>query len=962
MNTINILAFLLPVILFIYWGTLGYATLSMLRTQRNLMQNLLMAPSVGITVTLIPLFLLNRLVDLPLKSFSITVTLVLLALSLVILWWKKPLIPIRRYLPFAAIFLLTLFLIGRPLLEFGFHWFSYGNDDMTNYCLKALRKLNFGFLDTPNANNIINGSNYSLFYWFIDVPGMDRIGADLFLSWLSALTHLTTIEIFMPVILAFHLALISTATALMYLSKRWYRSALTFCILLAVSPSTTLGTIYQLIAQALGLGLLCLASILLMQSYSGLNFKNCIKQSILLAIALSALLLSYPEVFPFLALATIAYFAISLIKGWRPQKSFYITACVTAVLSILILNFHIINVIYYVFLQTKQTSATLDVNNAVFPYYLLPSGLANLWGILPITVLPAEPWLSLSILFGGCLLIFTIAITIWFIYKKTYLPPVICMTLVMLIVAGILFAKNVDFGLFKVAMFLQPFLLGTLIIAVNEGLHNKLYKVVIFSFLIIVGIFNQSFYVDKSYGTKSAGFTEIPFASSTKINVEFSNLISSIPEDKMIILDTPNNSLAKLQSVLLSGRRSEFLVDNYFKTYYDGYDKVLSTFLPKLKKINDQLALHAEERYVKANFNLHNNNNPNLTDEFTHRDLTIKDINNAYLVITSPLQSIFNRREFNNINYNNFTVKPITQTQDHLIFVNSEKGRHYFVHNPYIVDPAEIAFSHLESDYFFPGKSFASVGQYLLFQILNPSPKARLELNITATLNSDGNNSLPHVAVIGNTRTYFPIMGRGSAHIFSSPITPQVIKNIPYLTIDMEKRGVRFLSQKRTGLFNLYNKNVLLDRRIAVTFARNISLVSDEQYANLNAPISLSNFPSDLGNPDLEYSGIYEDGWISEDAFFGLKQPNQQAKLIVKGILPEINNNTAPSELTISIDGKKISRQKLMPGNFNISLDVPYSKQRHKVELHFSKLLSLPNGDNRPVAAKIDYIGFDKLG
>ena len=57
-------------------------------------------------------------------------------------------------------------------------------------------------------------------------------------------------------------------------------------------------------------------------------------------------------------------------------------------------------------------------------------------------------------------------------------------------------------------------------------------------------------------------------------------------------------------------------------------------------------------------------------------------------------------------------------------------------------------------------------------------------------------------------------------------------------------------------------------------------------------------FPADLTYPDLEYSGIYEDGWIAESAFFSLSQPDERGDR--SGVLVEYDATqkifTSPSE------------------------------------------------------------------
>ena len=154
-------AFSLPVGIFLYFSIVGYATLCLLRSKQNPLQNLLLAPAIGIALTLLPVFWLNY-AGLPVKYFAVPLAFCLLFLSLFILIFQKPSVPYKQYIPFAGIFLLNLICVGLPLLHFGFNWLSYANNDMANYCLGALRFINHGYTDLPNTTELIQGKDYSL--------------------------------------------------------------------------------------------------------------------------------------------------------------------------------------------------------------------------------------------------------------------------------------------------------------------------------------------------------------------------------------------------------------------------------------------------------------------------------------------------------------------------------------------------------------------------------------------------------------------------------------------------------------------------------------------------------------------------------------------------------------------------------------------------------------------------------
>ena len=375
---VNFVAFCLPLILFTYWGIIGYAVLSMLRSQRNILQNLLIAPSIGMAIMLLPVFWLNR-IGFPISKFAMPLFVFYLLTSITILWIRKPLFPIKIYLPFVGLFLIALFITGGPLLRYGFSWISYGNDDMTNYSLGALRFLQHGFFDLPNLTDMIEGKDFTAFQWLKKVPTLERPGNEILIAWLSSIMHLSPIQVFMPLILTFHLMLISATGALACVSRYKKRVAFAACLLLVFSALTTLGTLYQLIAQVGGLSLLIVSTLLILQPFTAHKKHNTLHQGILIALTASALLVVYSELSPFLCLGFVFYFCISIIKGWRINKSFCLSLGIAALLICLFLNTQLVAVVQFV-LEQAIRSATYSARSSqitlIFPYYLIPSGLA----------------------------------------------------------------------------------------------------------------------------------------------------------------------------------------------------------------------------------------------------------------------------------------------------------------------------------------------------------------------------------------------------------------------------------------------------------------------------------------------------------------------------------------------------------------------------------------------------------
>ena len=169
--------------------------------------------------------------------------------------------------------------------------------------------------------------------------------------------------------------------------------------------------------------------------------------------------------------------------------------------------------------------------------------------------------------------------------------------------------------------------------------------------------------------------------------------------------------------------------------------------------------------------------------------------------------------------------------------------------------------------------------------------------------------------------------------------------------------GIQFPMHK-SGLMNLYSRDVRRDSRHIVAFGRDISLVSATDYGQLQPPSGISKFPTDLANPDLEYSGVYEDGWISESAFFVLSQPKKTQMLHVQGLVPQTNDPNFRTKIMVKVDGKILKSEILSVGYFE--LDVPISdhnRTRH-VEFISSQSQTLSAPDTRKATFLLQKLSF----
>jgi hypothetical protein len=937
-------AFVLSAGLFLFWLVAGRALLALLHTRHNLLQELLLAPVAGLACTVLPLFVLHR-AGLPVACFGPWVGAGLLAASVAVLLWLRPPPALRPYSPFAGVLLLGLFLTGRPLLEFGFDWMSYCNPDATFYCLAAQRFLHHGFFDMPPARDLLEGRDYSLFTWFFHPWFGIRPGAELVLAWLMSVTGLSPLQLYMPVILAFHGVLLSALGALLCRGGRWRRTALAGCALLAVSPLNTLGTLLQVIGQVPGIAFLIGGVVLLCRPFRGMSRPALVRHGVLAGLVAAGHVLIYPESVPFLVLGFAGYQLVRCRRDGLPWRELLPVLGSAAVVCAVCLRGYLLEAALFFH---GQQSVGLTSTASLFPYFLVPGGLANLWGLLPLAATLPEPWMSAAIWVGGQLLLAVTVAAVWLAWRRNAAAVVL---LVMLGLAALLFSRQSGFGLFKLAMFMQPFLIATVVTVWSRLFTAPSLRPVPLWLLAGACLLTQTIEVEGSRSVGDSSMVEIPQASARHVLGQFRDAVRSLP-DGGLILGTENYVLARFEGLYTQGRPALFLSHDYFA------DHALMHYAISTPRWVDRPAVLAvgdalRRRCVPRQFDLHDPDHPDAVNSFNQlRVGEAEQEPHKYVVAEGPLLTVLNRWHPWPDAGGAFSIRPLEEVRNHLCLISSERGR---IYGPW---PGAVGLYRLENDVLVPGQSMAGAGREQLYQVLNPSATVRLVLGLSSTLKGDGENRLPPAAAIGHSRERFDLVGRGSARVVSPPLVPQSIGGRDYLGVDLGVSGTSFASTKG-GLQNAYGRELQADHRAIVCFARDISLISEEEYAALTPPSKLCRFPEGLMNPHLEYSGVCEDGWVSSRAYFYLTQESEHRQFVVSGLVPGLKDNpNFATVLRVLVDGKEVLRERLVPGEFRFCVDAPPGMGRRRVDLLFSADQKLLPPDNRPMAAMLKKIGF----
>lgn len=928
---------LLTIAIFSYYGLAGFATLTLFYARQRILQSILLSPSIGIAVVLLPVFFLSR-AGLPVEEFAGYLLSALAVISVSILVLKRPIFPFKRLIWFFAIVIAALFLVAWPMFEYGFNWVSYANDDMANYCLGAARFLRHGFFDAPDLGALSQGRDYAEAYWSLYVQAKVRPGSELMLAFVWGATGLNAHQIFMPVIMGLNLALISAVGGMVTGATRNRKAPLIAMSLMAISPLSSLGSLYQLIGQVGGLALLVPSVSLLLQVPRRLSTMRLVTTNVPTFLTIAGIFIWYPEVLPFLALGWIIY---ASIRTWHDHQSglkLLVVAGIIGVLLLVVLHGTIKDVLSFLLFQASMAGNSLDLSSVMFPYMLVPSGIPMLWGIIPMVGNIGEPVLSGGIALGMLL-------TLWFLWKlpgevrKASSPAIIA--LVMFSLGVRLFLGNIDFGLFKLAMFIQPFLVAVVAMRLSAYVWTiekwQVIKGALVVVLVLLCLSSQMAYVKQSTGEIAGSMTEITHSSSKGMNRQFDELFNAVKKSSPsgFIADTSHLVIAKYQALYTRGVSVIFPSKQFFQNISG-----ISTTTTK-----EYLSVGSASNWFRKD-----------------SKLNAEEMNRRWLVIENDKYTPFNAYAGQKNPKEYFSAIPMDKIHNRLVFIHSNLGIHYyFLPGVEQGDRRNTAFYSLENDPMFPGNTFSGMGRYTLLMDINPTPGARIVMEATTTAMKNFESALPQPIIYGTSATPLPFIGRGSGRIFSTPVQPVMSDGIPYLSIDMGRDGRQFKNNV-TGLMKLYGTDISQDARRLTTFMRDISLISQDDYLKLAPPAFVAKFPTDLGNRNLEYSGIYEDGWISERAFFTLAPKSDTRYLVIKGVVPQIDRPDFRNTLAVSIDGREVIKHALGVGDFEIKVPVSANTQRHRIDLAFDGYQVLPGADARPTGGKIEFIGFVNEG
>jgi hypothetical protein len=920
-------ALVLTLAVFASWWLVGVALLALVRADTSSLRIALTAPALGACVVLAPIFMLSH-AGLAVEHFAWPLTIALLLCAAGIVVWRRPHLP-KSVVPVIVVSVLGLLLSAWPILEYGFHWLANANDDMANYTLSAQQLVHHSLLAPFDFSGFTRGVNYETALTALHREGT-RPGTDLLLAWLSSLTGRLPYEVFMPLALALSMCGVCAVGALaMQATNRWWAATIA-AGLLVLSPLATFGLLQQLIAQVAGLAFGVALFALLMRPELHRGEGRRVADAVPIGVLLAGLLIAYIELSTVLALAYGLYLAVLLIRGelkrdvvgrlWIPAVS----------VVVIVLTTYLPTELNFVSHQASSGSQGTKGVVPIFGYALRPTALPGVFGLQLLRPLVGAPHLNLSIAVAVALLVGILAGCLISL-RRAVGPAIVLVALAAL--AVLLALRSSDFGLFKLYMYVQPFVAATVAVWLAKARRPVLAVAVVPLLLIFVAQVSTL----QGYVEVSRQPVELTNASSPGLMPAFRRIVASTHGP--IVAPSDNPTLTKLEAESARGRA----------IFFPGMVLFLNLMNAKSEGRHATYLRHVTVKHQFFDLHVPAGTAGQRSDEFEEtsgetQSLTAVD---CQLVLPTGSQMILNRRQLPAGAANLYNT-PCRGGHDLLELVSSRLGRAFYLSNERRV----VSFYQLEYDPFFPGHTFSGFGRYALLRVLGPTRNARLELEITKTVRNEGPEPLPPAAaVVGATRSPLPLVGRGSARVYSSPLQFQVIAGQPYVLLDIGEFGT-LGRYSHPGLQGLYGTSVPIEPRMLTSHVRNISLVSEAEYSNLQRPRALSHFPADLESEGLEYSGIYEDGWLGEDCYAVLAG-GPAADLVLRAAVPQ----GAGKHLEVLVNRHPVTSMPVVPGPLSLRVRVPASSGPRRVELRFGATIKLKGADGRTAAALLSFLG-----
>ena len=905
------LAVLFTLALFLVWSALGLAALTAFGADVKDLRVALTAPILGTALTAVPLFILNN-AGVPMEVGAPPVIVSLLVGATLALTLRRPRLS-PAVIPVVLICLADLLLLGRPMFQFSFDWIANANGDMAFYVLSATNLLDHGLRSAVDVSALAQNRGFSTSAQQLTLSGL-RPGTQITLAGLAASTGRAPLALYMPMSIAVWMGTVCATGALaMQASRRWWAASVAAALLVA-SPLGAYGVLQQLLPQNWGLGLAAALFAWLLRPELYRERRPALPDMLVICFLAAALFVVYYEVAVSLSLACVLYVAFLAVRRQVSVRGLAFAWGVPLLVTALVVNSFLPRALRWIadFVVPFGASSGLE-DVSQFGYAIVPTALPGATGLRSLFEAPHTPNMSWFILAAAGLVAGLVVASARIALKGAAAGFTV---LTGFALAALLARNGNAYGLFKLYMYMQPFVAAAAAVWL-AGLKDRRATVATFGLLAVV--VGAQLPVLNAYVDRSRNPVDLRNASRPDLLPKFRELLedAQVP----VITITDNFALQQLEGASVGDKQLFFVSRNLFS-------------LPWQKRRFDVPSPGGARRIT-----------------FDENEDASRLLSRGSCVVAFPSGSegILNRRTFPE-GSPSLLARRCGRAKNTLAFVVSSLGQPATLPDR----GRDVSFWQLESDPTFPGRTFSGFGRYALFQVLDTVPGVRVALELTTSPTQSGNEAyrIPPAAIVGAGRVPLPVVGSGSARVFSDPLRPKLIGGQPYVVLDMGRAG-EAQRVPRPGLTDLWGESVSLDPRFLTSYVRDVSLMPANEYGRIDAPAAIRNIPADLANPELEYSGIYEDGWIGSESYAHLAGGRVTRLTLRADVLPRRRGQ----RLRVIVNGQPVASQKVAPGPLELEVAVPASAGRRKIELHWLGVSRLALPDRRSAAARLTFLG-----
>ncbi len=917
-------ALLVTLVIFCYFFVTGISVIRLFRFDKDTQRILIFfAPGISAGIHVLMLSLLSRI---GIKVHESGPALFLFMLIFVLISLRKLLkVRIEIYSLFAIVTL--SFIAYWPLVKFGFSWVGFGNGDAAYYSGGASYFLNHSLREPFDPIAFSNALDYSQSYQYWYAVAHVRYASEIFLAFVSILRSGNVIEMFMPIAVflgvTLNLAVFGVVKSLREMSVQTQRLFIPF---ICLSPLLSLSVYSQLIAQIGGL-IFSISTIFVFSIIYQKELYRAINLSLLFSVLSAVLIIWYSEITPYIFVPIFFTLLVKFARTARPAKKSIAKFVFTSIFLIsATIGPHFPETFRFLFrnLLNSRNASTDQTSPDLFPYFLVPRGIPSSIGLVPLNSM--ENFYFMSIVTFVAMIIL-ISLVISFFRYKLWQIPVAQPFLALLVFFFYLLLNDNGFGTYKIILFIQPFLFIVVAIIINMRATRKsldsqsvkkfgLKRVTLIP-LSIIGIMQLTtlnYYSTASTGDAFLGFSELN-------GVSRSNLMRQIREECETYDDRMGTLISTVESRTLS---------SYISTICRGVPII---FLGKNFGFSPGVYLKQSSTLSYTNLWLGKDFLPqNLIIENYTPGSSSKDGQQYYLDLRNQ-RTVVNMTE--SISPSDLWEVSITRNPTaKLLQLNSGlpvKALGGYERNP-------IA----------PKQFMQSVEGDLQFEVLGDSENPALLLEMSSSLVPQKQNKIPEIKLVSRTNNSFEVVGKGSTRLISNLLQFSSTKQRHFLQLSFKESGMPF-EKRRMSLFDeLVNKNISFENRKVITFLQKATILDREEYFKNYSVKEIKNFPDDIVETKILYSGLYEDGWSSE-SFYVIFKNSKSSELVIEGSVPLISNSKFKTKLEVYINDTFTYSKPIGLGDFKLKLPTRAETEFVKVDIKFSNYQELFEPDGRVI-------------